>query len=83
MPRSEVRPRIRSGISATIECGSAPEIIGAPHYEADHKTCVIKVKLEPGKAYGWWLNSQKYNGFKDARGRAAIPYLLVFRTRQE
>lgn len=28
---------------------SVPESIGKPHYEADHKTCVLKVKLEPNK----------------------------------
>ena len=28
---------------------SDPESLGTPHYEADHKTCVMKVKLEPGK----------------------------------
>src|SRR5688572_6039038 len=36
---------------------SAPEIIGKPKYEADGKTCVIQVKLEPGKTYGFWINS--------------------------
>src|SRR3954451_8713172 len=37
---------------------SAPEIVGKPRYDADQKTCVIKVKLEPNKTYGYWLNSQ-------------------------
>ncbi|HAO80019.1 MAG TPA: hypothetical protein DCQ92_13815 [Verrucomicrobia subdivision 3 bacterium] len=31
---------------------SDPKSLGKPHYEADHKTCVMKVKLEPGKTYG-------------------------------
>jgi glucose-6-phosphate dehydrogenase assembly protein OpcA len=31
---------------------SDPESVDKPHYEADHKTCVMKVKLEPGKTYG-------------------------------
>ena len=26
---------------------SDPKSLGKPHYEADHKTCVMKVKLEP------------------------------------
>ena len=59
---------------------SAPDIIGKPHYEADHKTCVIKVKLEPGTTYGWWLNSQKFHGFQDAKNHPAVPYLLTFAT---
>ena len=62
---------------------SGPEGIGAPHFEADHKTCVLKVKLEPNKSYGYWLNSQKFHGFKDAQGHSAVPYLLVFQTKAE
>lgn len=62
---------------------SAPEIIGKSHYLADHRTCVVKVKLEAGKSYGWWLNSQKMHGFHDAQGHVAVPYLLVFQTKQK
>ena len=62
---------------------SSPEIIGKPYYEADHKTCVVKVKLEPGKTYGYWLNSQKFGNFKDAKGHSAVPYLLVFQTKDK
>ena len=62
---------------------SAPEIIGKPRYEADHKTCVLKVRLEAGKTYGWWLNSEKFHGFKDGQGHAAVPYLLTFKTREK
>jgi len=57
---------------------STPETIGAPHYEADHKTCVNKVKLEAGRTYGWWLNSEKFTNFKDKQGHPAVPYLLTF-----
>jgi len=60
---------------------SAPESVGKPHYEADHKTCVMKVKLEPGKTYGWWINSQNFHGFQDTQHHPAIPYLLTFKTR--
>jgi RNA polymerase sigma-70 factor (ECF subfamily) len=59
---------------------STPEIVGKPKYEADHKTCVLKVKLEPNKTYGYWLNSSKFTNFKDAKGNSAVPYLLVFHT---
>ena len=62
---------------------SAPESVGKPHYEADHKTCVMKAKLEPGKTYGWWLNSQKFHGFQDTQHHPAIPYLLTFQTRSQ
>jgi RNA polymerase sigma-70 factor (ECF subfamily) len=60
---------------------SLPEGIGKIKYEADHKTCVMKVKLEPNKTYGCWINTQKFHGFQDTQGHAAVPYLLVFQTR--
>jgi Bacterial Ig-like domain len=60
--------------------GSAPEIIGKPKYDNDGKTCVVKAKLQPNKAYGWWLNSEKFRNFKDRQGRPSVPYLLVFET---
>ena len=60
---------------------SSPEGIGKPHYDADHRTCILKVKLEPNKTYGWWINSQRFHGFQDPQGHAAIPYLLVFQTK--
>lgn len=59
---------------------SDPKGIDKPHYLDDHKTCVFKVKLEPGKTYGYWLNSQKFHNFKDTQGHPAVPYLLVFHT---
>lgn len=63
--------------------GSEPEMVDKPKYEADGKTCVLKVKLEPGKTYGYWLNSEKFKNFKDSAGRPAVPYLLVFKTKDQ
>jgi hypothetical protein len=59
---------------------STPDFIGDPKYSADHKTCIVKVKLDPNKTYGFWLNSQNYHNFKDAQGHPAVPYLLTFQT---
>jgi hypothetical protein len=59
---------------------STPDTIGKPKYDADNKTCILKVKLEPGKTYGYWLNSNNFHGFKDSQNHSAVPYLLVFRT---
>ncbi len=56
-------------------------IIGKPHYDTDHRTCILKVKLEPNKTYGYWINSQNFHGFQDAQGHSAVPYLLVFQTK--
>jgi hypothetical protein len=60
---------------------STPEGTDKPHYDASHKTCVLKVKLEPNKTYGYWINSQRFHGFQDTQGHPAVPYLLVFQTR--
>jgi MFS family permease len=60
---------------------STPDFIGQPHYETDGRTCVVKVKLEPGRTYAWWLNSEKFLNFRDSENRPAIPYLLIFQTK--
>lgn len=60
---------------------SNPQPIGKPKYESNGRTCVLKVKLEPGKTYGYWINSAKFQGFKDTDGRPAVPYLWVFQTK--
>ena len=57
-----------------------PKFAGEMHYQANKRTCVAPVKLEPGRTYVIWLNSQKFGNFKDAGGRSAVPYLLVFET---
>jgi RNA polymerase sigma-70 factor (ECF subfamily) len=60
---------------------SAPEIIGQPRFESDHRTCVAKMKLEPGRTYAIWLNSENYHNFKDLAGQPAVPYLMIFQTK--
>ena len=62
---------------------SFPKVTGGPKYLPDKRTCVIRVHLEPGKTYAVWLNSRKFRNFKDADGRPAVPYLLVFRTQPQ
>lgn len=62
---------------------STPPGTSKPHYDADHRTCVLKVKLEPNKTYGYWLNSQSFHNFKDQKGHSAVPYLLTFQTKAE
>jgi hypothetical protein len=61
---------------------STPETVGQIHYETDQRTCVLKAKLEPGHTYAWWLNSDKFKNFTDLAGRPAVPYLLIFHTKQ-
>ena len=56
------------------------KVIGKPRYEDDRRTCVLQVRLEPNKTYAYWINSQKFQNFKDKQGHPAVPYLLVFQT---
>ena len=64
-----------------ISSDTFPEVTGKPRYLADGKTCVLPVKLEPGRTYVTWINSAKFGNFKDPAGRSAIPYLLIFETK--
>jgi len=50
------------------------------HFLKDRRTCVLPVKLKPEKTYVIWVNSQKYNAFRDTENNPAVPYLLVFQT---
>jgi RNA polymerase sigma-70 factor (ECF subfamily) len=61
---------------------SFPEIAGDVRYLADGRTCVLPVKLYPGRKYAIWINSPNYkhSAFKDRGHRSAVPYLLVFET---
>ena len=61
---------------------SFPKITGEVKYLKDKKTCVAPVNLEPGKTYAIWFNSKKYNAFRDTDNNPAVPYLLVFQTRE-
>ena len=58
-----------------------PEFAGKPHYTKDKRTCAVPVALKPNQTYVIWLNSEKFANFKDADGRPAVPYLLVFETK--
>ena len=59
-----------------------PETSGQARYLDDGCTCVLPVRLKPGKLYAIWLNSDKFHNFKDTDGQSAVPYLLIFETRQ-
>jgi hypothetical protein len=57
-----------------------PETTGKTHYLADGRTCVLPVKLQPGKFYATWLNSDSFQNFKDRAGHPSVPYLFTFKT---
>ena len=58
-----------------------PTLTGKPFYDKDKRTCVLPVKLEPGKTYVLWLNPERFKGFRDTDGRPAVFYPLVFETK--
>lgn len=59
-----------------------PEIDKTGIRYLDKRTCVLPVKLEPGKTYVIWINTRKFNYFKDTKRNSAVPYLLVFQTKK-
>jgi len=59
-----------------------PELTGESKYLDDQRTCVLPVRLQPGKVYALWLNSEYHQNFKDREGQSAVPYLLIFQTRK-
>lgn len=59
-----------------------PKTTGKPHYDSDHRTCILPVKLEPGHTYAIWLNSNNLHGFQHKNAHAAVPYLLIFETKK-
>lgn len=61
---------------------SFPASAGQIRYLPDKRTCVMPVKLEPGKAYVVWINRGQFNSFRDADNHPSVPYLLVFETRK-
>jgi hypothetical protein len=62
--------------------GSFPKITGKVRYLKDNKNCVAPVDLAPAKTYAIWFNSKKFNAFRDTDNNPAIPYLLVFQTKE-
>lgn len=59
-----------------------PRTEGQIHYLSDQRTCVVPVKLEPGKTYVLWFNRGQFNSFRDTDNNPAVPYQLVFETRK-
>lgn len=59
-----------------------PKASGQPRFLPDGRTCVLPVKLEPGRFYALWLNSDTAKHFQDTNGTPSVPYLLSFTTGQ-
>jgi len=57
-----------------------PKITGSPRYLADNKTAVLPVKLEPTRRYTIWINTSRFQNFKDQSGNPTEPFKLTFET---
>lgn len=53
-----------------------------PRWENDGKTCVLAVRLSPDTLYAVGINSFRHTGFHDPKGKPAVPYAWVFKTRK-
>ncbi len=58
-----------------------PTMRGDPHYTENFTINILPVKLEPNKDYVIWLNSEKFQNFKDRSGNPLVPFKLAFKTR--
>jgi Bacterial Ig-like domain len=65
----------------TFDANAFPKVEGQVHYEKDKRTCVMPVKLEPGKSYVMGINAERFRNFRDVDGQPALPYIVAFRTR--
>jgi hypothetical protein len=63
------------------ELGAYPETTGKPWYLEDKRTCVLPVKLRPNTQYALRFNIEgRFENFRGADGRPAVPYQLTFKT---
>lgn len=53
---------------------------GAPAQSADGRTFTLECKVQPGREYEVWFNSEPYMNFKGVTGIPAVPFQLKFRT---
>ena len=73
--------RVMEGSWAWVTEGdSFPEMAGEASFDPDARTAVLPVKLQPGRTYVVWVNSQQYPLFRDVAGHPADPLRWTFTT---
>lgn len=60
-----------------------PQITGKPFYHSERMILSVPVKLKPAWQYEFWLNSERYLGFKSAEGVPLVPVRVWFKTRSK
>ncbi len=58
-----------------------PEMKGDPYFTEDFTKNILPVKLEPNREYIIWINSEKFQNFKDRSGNPLAPYKFTFKTK--
>jgi hypothetical protein len=58
-----------------------PRMTGQPFYSENFTKCVLPVKLEGNKEYIIWINTSKFQHFRNKVGVAVSPYKFTFTTR--
>lgn len=66
---------------ASTDENQFPTMVGQPHYTEEFTKNILPVKLEAGKTYEIWINSEKHTNFKDKAGNSSIPFKWVFKTK--
>ena len=61
------------------DSGETPDLAGDPYFR-DEQTCVLPVRLEPGKTYSIGFNDTESRNFVAESAIAAEPYVLTFST---
>jgi len=57
-----------------------PYLNGDVYFEKDMRTFVMPVNLEPQVVYAFSVNSANKRGFTGVSGKAALPYIVSFKT---
>ena len=79
--RVEFDRPMAEGWSWVTEGGATfPPMAGKGYQTADRRAAALPVRLEPGRTYVIWLNSQQYDGFRGADGTPLPPLRWEFST---
>lgn len=55
-----------------------PEMVGQPSWSGDGTSLKAKIRLVPGRTYHFWLNSERFQGFRSADGTPLEPVEVQF-----
>ena len=58
-----------------------PAMTGQPYFDKTMTKNILPVNLEPDTEYVIWLNSPKFQNFKDTSGNVLVPFKFTFKTK--